>query len=523
MITNHSKKLVWSLMGALLLSVAGHAAQKPNIILFYIDDWAWNGTPVPMDDSMPNSFMPAVQMPNVEKLAKTGMKFRNAYGSPQCSPARACIQTGQSNPRNGLTVYLNSKELYYDTQAVNKGFPLVPNIADHELDDDAFTIAEALKPLGYTSAHIGKWHMRGDPGKEGYVVHDGDTDNNPGNTITAGLAKGEPTPRRLPKDLADPKLMFSLTEKAIGFMEDQAKQKKPFYLQISHYAMHSGRECLDETREKYLQHPLVKAWYAKEGKDPKTINRKDDPAIFLGMVNDLDGRIGAVIAKAEELGIADNTYFIVAGDNGYRHEELLLKAGNTQPLHSEKWWLWDGGIRVPMIVKGPGIAAGATFMGNVVNYDFMPTFVEWAGGDPEAIQYIDGVSLAGYMSGKKPDASFLNRNLYFHYPHYRSGVPTSAMISGSDKVIHFYEQPNIPMLFDLSVDMGEVSNIAKQDPKKHERLFKEMMGYLTQVGARFPKINPNYDPKKYMADKVTKARLMWGPFEGKRPLEADEK
>jgi arylsulfatase A-like enzyme len=500
------------------------AKEKPNIVLFYIDDWAWNGSPVPMNDDMKNSFMPILQMPNVDKLAAAGMKFTNAYGSPQCSPARACIQTGQSNPRNGLTVYLNSKELYYDNNKEYDGFPLVPNIADGELDNDAVTIAEVLKPLGYTSAHIGKWHMRGDPGKEGYEVHDGDTDNNPGNTIKDNLAKDEPTPTRLPKDLSDPKLMFSITEKAIGFMEDQVKKGNPFYLQISHYAMHAGRECLDKTRQKYVNHPQVQKWYKDNKKTPETVRRKEDPANWLAMGEDLDGRIGAVLEKAKELGIDENTYFIVVADNGYRHEELQLTPGYVQPLHSTKWWLWEGGVRVPMIVKGPGIEAGSVFKANVINYDFLPTFYDWAGGDPETLNYIDGVSLAKYMAGKKPSNAFLNRNLYFHYPHYRSSVPHSAIISGSSKMIHFYEFPEIPMLFDLSVDIGEVNNIAKDYPEKHEKLHKDLFNYLVQVGARFPKVNPDFDMDLYKQEsKTNRERLKWGPFEGKRELDEDEK
>jgi arylsulfatase A-like enzyme len=391
-----------------------------------------------------------------------------------------------------------------------------------ELDEGAVTIAEALKPLGYVSAHIGKWHMRGDPGKEGYVLHDGDTNNNPGNTLTWGLKKGEPRPKRLPKDMSDPKLMFSVTEKAIGFIEEQVEKGNPFYVQISHYAMHAGRECLDKTREKYLKHPLVQAWYKENNKHPETINRNDDPAIWLGMGEDLDGRIGAVIDKTKELGIEGNTYFIVVADNGYRQEELQLAPGLKQPLHARKWWLWDGGIRVPMIVKGPGIKAGSVFYGNVVNYDFLPTFVDWAGGDPKELQNIDGVSLAGYMAGEEPDENFLDRNLYFHYPHYRSSVPHSAMIAGQYKVLHFYAEPDIPMLFDLSGDIGEVRNIAKQHPEKHKKLYGRMMRYLREVGARFPKANPDYDPEVYRLNRKTKERIQWGPFEGERTLDDDE-
>jgi arylsulfatase A len=152
----------------------------------------------------------------------------------------------------------------------------------------------------------------------------------------------------------------------------------------------------------------------------------------------------------------------------------------------------------------------------------LPTFLEWAGGNPSSLQDIDGISLAGYMAGKKPDDSFLNRNLYFHVPHYREEIPHSAIISGSHKVMHFYERPDIPMLFDLSKDPGEVSNTAKQHPETHERLFGEMMTYLQDVDARFPKKNPDYDPEVYKQHKNYEKYMKWGPFEGKRPLEEDE-
>ena len=237
------------------------AAEKPNIVLLFIDDWAWNGSPVAMDDSMPNSRMPVLQMPNVERLAREGMKFTNAYASPQCSPSRVCVQTGQSSPRNGFTVFMNDRGQDYFDEKGYPDFPVIPCVSDMTIDADAVTIPEALKPLGYVSAHIGKWHMRGDPGDEGYVLHDGDTSNTPGNTLPKGANQ------RLPDDLTDPKLMFSVTEKALGFMSEQAKAGRPFYLQISHYAMHEGRECLPATREKYTRHPLVQAYYQKIGQD----------------------------------------------------------------------------------------------------------------------------------------------------------------------------------------------------------------------------------------------------------------
>ena len=169
--------------------------------------------------------------------------------------------------------------------------------------------------------------MRGDPEKAGYVLHDGATDNNPGNTLKYGLEKGEPTPRRLPKDMADPKLMFSMTEKG-NWLHGRTGRKKAILFTFRYLIMPCMRvlNAWIKTREKYVNHPLVQAWYKKNKKHPETVNRGDDPAIWLGMGEDLDGRIGAVLDKIVELGIEDNTYVIVVGDNGYRHEEAENRA-----------------------------------------------------------------------------------------------------------------------------------------------------------------------------------------------------
>lgn len=482
---------------------------KPNIVLIFVDDWAWCGTPIFMDETMPNSKMPLLQMPNLDKMASQGMKFRNAYsGAPQCSPSRVALQTGQASARNGFTVYMNGgKSDYYDSNPEYSQFPVVPCVSDMSIDEDAVTIPEALSPLGYACAHIGKWHMRGNPSDEGYIVHDGATTNNEGNQKIEG----------------DPKRMFSITEKAIDFMEEQVEAKKPFYLQISHYAMHAGFECLPETREKYTKMPEIEEYYQKVGKTAETIERRhQDPATWLGMGEDLDGRIGAILDRIEELGIEDNTYVIMTSDNGYRHF-FYHDLGLAQPLHSGKWWVWQGGIRVPMVVCGPGIKAGSVCNENVINYDFMPTFYEWAGGNPKKLKDIDGISLARLMEGEKTSEKFSNRYLYFHYPHYRTSMPHSAIVSGTKKVIHFYERPDIPMLFDLSADEGEVKNLAKKDSETHKKLFNEMMRYFEETGARIPKLNPDYDFDIYKKAKYSNDRVLWGPFEGERPLEEDEK
>jgi len=479
---------------------------KPNMVLIFVDDWAWNGSPIRMDDQMANSAMPVLAMPNLERLARDGMKFSNAYaGAPQCSPSRVCVQTGKSSPRSGFTVYMNARgSTYYDQSKAYSKFPVVPCVSDMTIDEDAVTIPEALNPLGYVSAHFGKWHMRGDPGDEGYIAHDGNLDNKPGN-------------QRIPDD---PKLMFSITRRSIAFMEKQVQAKQPFYLQISHFAMHEGRECLPEIRKKYAQHPALQAYYRSINKTADTINARQDPATWLGMGENLDGRIGAVMQKIEDLGIADNTYVIVTSDNGYRH---TFFPGLKQPLHGAKWWVWQGGLRVPMVVAGPGIRASSVCTANVVNYDFLPTFVAWAGGDPTQLKDIDGISLASILQGGKVDATFATRSLYFHYPHYRTSMPHSTMVAGTWKVMHFYEQPDLPMLFHLSTDEGEVSNVASKYLEKHHALHGKMMQYFKEVGARLPKQNPNYDPAVYKEAKEYETRLTWGPFKGVRPLDEDER
>ena len=173
---------------------------------------------------------------------------------------------------------------YYDSNEEYQGFKVVACIANESMDPSTtFGIPKALAPMGYVSAHVGKWHMRSDPGEHGYAVHDGDTDNNPGNTIKRDLQKGDPKPTRLTEELmTDPKLMFSITGKAIGFMEEQVQAGKPFYVQISHYAMHAGSECKVATREKYVNDPYVQAWYKANNKTAENRQSQRGPGGLAG-------------------------------------------------------------------------------------------------------------------------------------------------------------------------------------------------------------------------------------------------
>jgi arylsulfatase A-like enzyme len=414
-----------------------------------------------------------------------------------------------------MTVELGRTD-YYDTTYPQ--FPVTPNGVQKGLPLTITTIPKALGPMGYKCANFGKWHLTSDPGEAGYVAHDGPNNNDPGQTIDSTTLDG----------ITDPKRMGEITTKAMAFMEEQVGQGTPFYVQLSHYAMHEGRECFPATRAKYQNIPAIVAYNGGKT-DPALINRKSDPAVWLGMADDLDGKIGQVLQKITDLGIADNTYVIMVSDNGYREDFFDEISGLFQPLHAHKWWAWQGGIRVAMVVKGPGIPANSLCTANVVNYDFLPTFVEWAGGDPSRLPDIDGTSLAGLFEGEPPGEAFLNRSLYFHYPHYRTTMPHSAIVKGQYKVVYFYETPvRFPawdpvMLFDLKNDPGEYHNIAAEQPALAQALYSDLTNQLATAGGRIPLDNSaDYDPAVYAAASEYNYRVANGPFIGTRTPQSDE-
>jgi len=488
---------------------------KPNIIMFFVDDWAWSASSIPMDERMANSMNQLVETPNLETLAGQGMRFRNAYGSVMCVPSRASLLTGQSSARHQFTVEYSVTD-YYDARAEYAEFPVIPNGVRKPLPENLVSIPEALRPLGYRSAHYGKWHLDSDPGSEGYEEHDGNVNNNPGTTLEDVTV--------IPPDFTNPKRMHGITDRTLAFMEKQQQAGHPFYVQLSHYAQHEPRECLPASRARYQDHPHVVAY--NNGKtDPEEISARGDPAVWLGMMYDLDQTLGQLLQKVEDMGIADNTYIIVMSDNGYRHEWIM----EDQPLHARKWWSWQGGVRVPMVVRGPEIAADSLCTANVVNYDLLPTFMEWAGGDPARLQNIDGVSIAGLMKGDTPTEEFLSRSLYFHYPHWRTSQPHSSIIKGQHKVVYFYETPvaypgwEPIMLFDLANDPGEYHNIQPQESALADALYADLTNHLAETGARIPLDNSaSYNPTAFQAAPEYAVRVKWGPFIGTRTPETDE-
>ncbi len=445
------------------------AATRPNIVFILADDMSWYGTGTEMEGGYKASAGKTRRTPNIDLLAKRGMTFSRAFApAAMCAPSRCSFQTGMTAARTRFSGNGNfgtkSREVSYRGRR-NKGQLMLEPEPLGSLDPDQDTIGEYLKSQGYATAHVGKWHIYGDgPGKNGYDVHDGETSNAEGNS----------------KDPKDPKLMFSMTRKAMGFIENQTKAKKPFFVQVSHYAEHNAVQFLPETYEACMKD--------KEIRKIEPVALRKRVAERSAMVEDMDRAIGTLLKKLDDLGIRDNTYVVFMADNGHHRD-----TGEEKILRGNKWWLWECGIRVPMIVAGPGVAAGARSDANVAGYDLLPTFFELGGGAPAKLKDIDGVSLVSlFHDGADPKLA--NRALYFHYPHHRNTAMHSAVIQGDHKFFRFYERPGSRYLYHLDNDIGESTNVAERYPGIAARLGIEMDRYHASVEACLPKPNPKADP-----------------------------
>ena len=460
--------------------VAAAATAQPNFVFILVDDMPWYGTSVRMDAGNPGSARAYIRMPHVGRLAAEGMTFGNARAAAgMCAPSRCSIQTGMMTARhlysgNGGFGAKTDGTVEYMSRGKDATMPLL--CPEPQGNIRHTSIAGVLKTSGYATAHFGKWHLYGGgPAKHGYDESDGETDNKtfrPTDPVT-----GEKT-----RISGDPKLMFSITRRGVDFMERQAKAGRPFFLQISHYANHGQYQARKATLEKYEKDPV----FQKIASPRERANSQ----LSAAMTEDLDSSIGRLLAKVDELGIADNTWVIFTSDNGY-HE---WNEGR-EPLRGGKWWIWDGGLRVPLIVRGPGVAAASRCAVNVVGYDWLPTLADLADVGARVPKDVDGVSLRPLLLGQPVGGNFVNRAIYFHYPHYRVSPPCSAIIEGDKKLLHFYEWPDDKFVFDLKTDLGEQNNIATANPGQSQAMRQNMMEHLKAVGACFPKPNPKADPK----------------------------
>lgn len=425
------------------------------------DDQGWNGLSVQMHPDMENSKHPYIQTPVLAKLASQGMRFSNAYApSPVCSPTRISLQTGKSPAALNWTKA---------AKTVNKeaNFPLIPPQNIRELPASEITIGEILQTAGYMTAHYGKWHINGGgPGKHGYDDHDGDIGNE--------YAENYDDPN--PADI------FGMANRASGFMARAQKAGKPFFIQMSFHALHAPQNAIKTTVEKY-----------------KKLNPKgNEKEIGRAAISEnLDSGVGIVLDALKKLGLEKNTYVIYMSDNG--------SGGKKGPLRGGKGDAWEGGIRSPLIVRGPGIMSNSWCHERVVGYDWYPTFCRWAGIN-NLPKGLEGGDLSRLLaSGKNVKITRKHPGLLFHFPHYQGDTPHTAYIAGDWKIIKFYESGKV-YLFNITKDISESKDLSSQYPEITRRLSLKMKQYLTEVNAQYPVKNASYDPTKESISEKGKKR-----------------
>ena len=427
-------------------------ARPPNIILFLTDDQGWTDTSVPMMKGRPDSGSDFYRTPALERLAREGMVFSSAYSpAPVCSPTRHSIQFGKTPARLHNTCH-------------------VRGAADCR---DEMSIARMLKMAdpAYAAAHFGKWGLSQSPGPAhfGYDRSDGRTNNFHGDWRALDDRRG------LPED--DPKRIFSLTRRATAFMEEQARKGRPFYLQVSHYALHVQHAALAETIEKVRRRPRGAKCRAQDYQDPP-------PPLngwmveYAAMIEDMDTGLGTLLKAIDRLGIADNTYVFFLSDNGGGFR------GN-EPLRGGKGQCWEGGIRVPMVVRGTGIKAGTYCDVPVAGWDFFPTFSDLAGNRRPLPAGIDGGSLRPLLeNGGQGEVKRPLGHLVFHFPFWTpfGAEPVTAIREGDWKLLKMWTTGE-RLLFNLAEDLGETRNLADAKPDKVNDLHAKLTAYLQAVGA----------------------------------------
>lgn len=427
--------------------------QKPNIIFILTDDQGWTSTSQIMDNGIFNSKSDYYETPNIERLAARGVRFSNGYTScALCCPTRRSIQFGQTPARQGDALF---KENYHPDF---KKVPAIPQLL------------KAISP-DYKTAHYGKWDLRSDifPEDLGYDESDGNTGNRNGDVNSTKENKFTEVFLN-----NDPKRIETLTERALSFIGRQVKSKHPFYLQLSHYATHVDIQTKEETYQKYLK---------------KKKNETDNPG-YAGMLDNLDSGIGQILDRVDSLGIGKNTYIFLMADNGgvefippvknkFDHPNVFKFHPRNYPLRGGKWTLYEGGIRVPFIVAGPGIKPGSQCDVPVTGWDLLPTFCDLAGNNKPLPGNLDGTSFRPLLEHGNVGKFVRKKDeLIFHY----FGKPHSAIRVGTYKLIKFWSPLKIE-LYNLKDDPGELTDLAQKQPEKAKEMESRLMAYLESVHA----------------------------------------
>jgi len=459
------------------------APKKPNIVFFLADDLGQRDL-----GAYGSTFY---ETPHLDRLAKDGAKFTDAYAAcPVCSPTRASIMSGQWPQRTGVTDYIGAART---PQEWKRNTRLLPAPYTDRLALTAPTLAKAMKSAGYATFFAGKWHL----GPEGHWPENQGFDINMGGIDRGGPYGG----KRYFSPYGNPRLSDGpdgehlpdrLATETAKFIE--ANKSRPFFAYYSFYDVHTPLMAREDLRKKYeekrVRLGLTEKW-GREGE--REVRLTQEHAVYAAMVEAMDLAVGKVLAKLDELGLRENTLVIFTSDNGGLSTSEGWPTSNL-PLRGGKGWMYEGGIREPLLVRWPAVVKPGSIIGTPVSSpDFFPTLLEVAGAKPQPGQTLDGASLVPLFKG----GTLPERALFWHYPHYgnQGGAPSAAVRRGDWKLIEWQED-NRAELFNLAQDISEQTNLADKEPKRAADLRAELAAWQKQVGAKFPIPNPNYDPAK---------------------------
>ncbi|MEM1441034.1 MAG: sulfatase [Verrucomicrobiota bacterium] len=454
---------------ALLGATSFASAEKPNIIFIMADDLGWA-------DIGPygNDF---IDTPHLDQLAADGMTFTDFYAAGAvCSPTRCAVQSGQNQARIGITAHIPGHWRPFErvqTPLTTMALPL-----------DTMTVAETLKKVGYSTGYVGKWHLGNgpqfQPEHQGYdwtAVVGGPF--LPGKfRVQFGAKEIKPAPDQFRTDFE-----AQLAETFIG-----KQDADPFFLMVSPYAVHIPLASRSDLVAKY------------EKKAAEMGHDLPHP-VYAAMTEELDDLVGRVVAAVEKAGKTGNTLIAFSSDNGglYRRYDYQPHADDdvtsNAPLRGEKGQLYEGGIRVPLIVKYPDLVpAGTKTEAISISYDFYPTFAELAGAPLPENQTIDGVSLV--RSLKDSSVTKAQRAIHFHYPHYHHHRPAAAIREGDWKLLQYLDDTGEVELYQLSADIGEANDLSGEKAGRVADLKKKLMAWQQEVSARMPIKNPHYNEER---------------------------
>ena len=464
--------LILTALFALATTLTTEAAERPNFVFFLVDDLGY----MDIGANNPKTFY---ETPNVDQLAREGVRFTNGYAAnPVCSPTRYSIMTGKYPSRVDATNFFSGKRSgRFNPAPMNDRMPL-----------EEVTIAEALKTAGYRTAFFGKWHLG--PTEEFWPEHQGFDVN------FAGHARG--APRSYFSPYSNPRLENGakgehLTKRLTDEVVSQIGKFKndPFLCYLSFYTVHTPLQAPKKLVEKYRKKAEALAGQPEfAGEEQVWPNAKErrvrilqKHSTYAAMVESMDTAVGRVINRLKELNLYDNTVTCFMSDNGGLSTSEGSPTSNL-PLRGGKGWLYEGGIREPFLIRAPGVSkANSVCDTPVISTDFYPTILDLAEVPSKPKQHLDGRSLVPLLKGGET----LDRDaLFWHYPHYsnQGGMPGGAIRVGDYKLIERFEDGRTH-LYDLKTDIGERNDLAATMPDRVASMKNRLHAWYKDIDAKF--------------------------------------